>query len=186
MVWGDMAAAPRWSPARNAYGPTSSIDDQRQALEVSLAAGVNLLDTAAMYGSGASEWRVGDLTEGREVVIATKFPASFFSRDVSLPDSLEGSLARLRRPVIDLYQVHYPSRWMSIPKLMNLMADAVEAGKVRAVGVSNYSAPRCGSRTPRSANAASRWLPTRSSTPCCTAIPRPTGSWALAVSSGSP
>jgi len=140
MVWGDMAAAPRWSPARNAYGPTSSIDDQRQALEVSLAAGVNLLDTAAMYGSGASERRVGELTEGRDVVIATKFPASFFSRDVGLPATLEGSLARLRRPVIDLYQVHYPSRWMSIPKLMNLMADAVEAGKVRAVGVSNYSA----------------------------------------------
>ena len=140
MVWGDMAAAPRWSPARNAYGPTSSIDDQRQALEVSLAAGVNLLDTAAMYGSGASERRVGELTKGRDVVIATKFPASFFSRDVGLLATLDGSLARLRRPVIDLYQIHYPSRWMSIPKLMNLMADAVEAGKVRAAGVSNYSA----------------------------------------------
>ena len=140
MVWGDMSAAPRWNPARNAYGPTSSLDDQRQALEVSLAAGVNLLDTAAMYGRGASERRVGELTEGRDVVIATKFPASFFSRDVSLPSSLEGSLARLGRPVIDLYQVHYPSRWMSIPRLMHLMADAVEAGKIRAVGVSNYSA----------------------------------------------
>lgn len=140
MVWGDMSVAPRWSPARNAYGPTSSIEDQRQALEVSLAAGVNLLDTAAMYGSGASERRVGELAEGRDVVIATKFPASFFSRDVSLPASLEGSLARLRRPVIDLYQVHYPSRWMSIPKLMHLLADALEAGKIRAVGVSNYSA----------------------------------------------
>ena len=35
---------------------------------------------------------------------------------------------------------HFPSRWVSIPKLMDLMADAVERGKVRAVGVSNYSA----------------------------------------------
>jgi aryl-alcohol dehydrogenase-like predicted oxidoreductase len=107
---------------------------------VSLAAGVNLLDTAAMYGSGASERQVGELTEGRDVVIATKFPARYFSRDASLPAVLEGSLARLRRPVIDLYQVHYPVPWMSIPRLMNLIADAVEAGKVRAVGVSNYSA----------------------------------------------
>jgi aryl-alcohol dehydrogenase-like predicted oxidoreductase len=41
---------------------------------------------------------------------------------------------------VDLYQVHFPSRWMSIPKVMNLMADAVDAGRVRAVGVSNYSA----------------------------------------------
>ena len=140
MVWGDMSSAPRWNPARNAYGPTSSIDDQREALEVSLAAGVNLFDTAALYGKGASERRLGELAEGRDVVIATKFPASFFARDRSLPAALEGSQRRLRRPVLDLYQVHYPSRWMSIDRLMNLMADAVEAGKIRAVGVSNYSA----------------------------------------------
>lgn len=140
MVWGDMSTAPRWNPARNAYGPTSSLADQREALEVSLASGVNLLDTAAMYGKGASERRVGELTDGRDVVIATKFPAAFLSRAGSLPATLEGSLARLRRPVVDLYQVHFPTRWMSIATLMNLMADAVEAGKVRAVGVSNYSA----------------------------------------------
>jgi len=140
MVWGDSSAAPRWNPARNAYGPTSSMEEQREALEVSLAAGVNLLDTAAMYGKGASERRVGELTEGKEVLVATKFPAGFFSRAGSLPATLDASLARLRRPVVDLYQVHFPSRWMSIPALMNLMADAVEAGKVRAVGVSNYSA----------------------------------------------
>jgi aryl-alcohol dehydrogenase-like predicted oxidoreductase len=140
MVWGDMAAAPRWNPARNAYGPTSSLNEQREALEANLAAGVNLLDTAAMYGKGASERRVGELTEGKDVLIATKFPAGFFSRAASLPATLEASLARLRRPVVDLYQIHFPSRWMSIPTLMNLMADAVEAGKVRAVGVSNYSA----------------------------------------------
>jgi aryl-alcohol dehydrogenase-like predicted oxidoreductase len=140
MVWGDMSAAPRWNPARNVYGPTSTVQEQREALEVSLAAGVNLLDTAAMYGKGASERRVGELTKGKDVLVATKFPAGFFSRTGSLPATLDASLARLRRPVVDLYQVHFPSRWMSIPTLMNLMADAVEAGKVRAVGVSNYSA----------------------------------------------
>src|SRR5512133_3189309 len=141
MVWGDMSTAPRWNPARNAYGPTSSAEEQREALEVSLAAGVNLLDTAAMYGKGASERRVGELTQGRrDVLVATKFPAGYFARAGSLPETLEGSRTRLRRDVIDLYQVHFPSRWMSIPTLMNVMADAVEAGKVRAVGVSNYSA----------------------------------------------
>jgi len=139
MVWGDMSAA-GWSPARHAYGPTSSVEDQREALEVSLAAGVNLLDTAAMYGKGASERRVGELTEGKQVLVATKFPAGFFARAGGLPATLDASLSRLRRSVIDVYQVHFPSRWMSIPTLMNLMADAVEAGKVRAVGVSNYSA----------------------------------------------
>jgi len=140
MVWGDMSGASRWNPARNVYGPTSTKDEQREALEVSLSAGVNLLDTAAMYGNGASERRVGELTEGKDALVATKFPAGFFARASALPATLDASLARLRRSVIDLYQVHYPGRWMSIPMLMNLMADAVEAGKVRAVGVSNYSA----------------------------------------------
>lgn len=140
MVWGDMSTAPRWNPARNVYGPTSTADDQRAALDVSLAAGVNFIDTAAMYGKGASERRVGELTAGRNVVLATKFPFGFVSRASSLPATLDGSLARLRRTTIDLYQIHYPVRWMSIPTLMNLMADAVEAGKIRAVGVSNYSA----------------------------------------------
>jgi aryl-alcohol dehydrogenase-like predicted oxidoreductase len=140
MVWGDMSAAPRWSPARSAYGPTSTLQEQREALEASIAAGVTLLDTAAMYGKGASERRVGELTEGRDVLVATKFPAGYFARAGSLPETLESSRARLRRDVIDLYQVHFPTRWMSVPTLMNLMADAVEAGKVRAVGVSNYSA----------------------------------------------
>jgi aryl-alcohol dehydrogenase-like predicted oxidoreductase len=140
MVWGDMSAAPRWNPARNVYGPTSTAEEQRAALEVSLAAGVNFIDTAAMYGKGASERRVGELAAGRDVVVATKFPFGFFSRTNSLPATLDDSLARLRRTTIDLYQVHYPFRWMSIRTLMNLMADAVEAGKIRAVGVSNYNA----------------------------------------------
>lgn len=140
MVWGDMSAAPRWSPARGAYGATSSMAEQREALDVSLAAGVNFLDTAAMYGQGVSERRVGELTAGKDLVVATKFPLRFFSRTRSLPATLEGSLARLQRSRIDLYQIHYPTRWMSIPKLMQLMADAVEEGRVRAVGVSNYDA----------------------------------------------
>jgi aryl-alcohol dehydrogenase-like predicted oxidoreductase len=140
MVWGDMSTAPWWSPARQAYGPTSTVQEQRAALEASLAAGVNFPDIAAMYGMGPYERRVGELIAGRQVVVATKFPAGLFSRADSLPAALEGSLARLRSSRIDLYQVHFPAPWMSIPALMDLMADAVEVGKVRAVGVSNYGA----------------------------------------------
>jgi hypothetical protein len=51
MVWGDMSTAPWWNAARNAYGPTSSKADQQQALEVSLAAGVNF--NAQQLASGA-------------------------------------------------------------------------------------------------------------------------------------
>jgi aryl-alcohol dehydrogenase-like predicted oxidoreductase len=109
-------------------------------LEASVSAGVDLFDTAAMYSGGASERRVGELAEGKRMVIATKFPPGWLSKAEAFPDALDQSLGRLRRGTIDLYQHHFPSRRISIPALMGLMADAVAAGKVRAVGVSNYSA----------------------------------------------
>ncbi len=61
------------------------------------------------------------------VLIATKFPLGFTSWASRLPRDLEGSLARLRRTTIDLYQVHYPAG-RSIPRMMKLMAEAVKAG----------------------------------------------------------
>ncbi len=140
MTWGQPRGMARWTPAQLAYGPSHGASEEERALEVSLAAGVNLIDTAEMYSSGASERRVGELARGRDILIATKFPPSPFARDENYPKALEDSLARLGRSSIDLYQVHFSSRRLSIPRLMSLMADAVEAGKVRAVGVSNYSA----------------------------------------------
>lgn len=140
MTWGQPAGLSRWTPAQLAYGPSHGAAEEERALEVSLAAGVNLIDTAEMYSNGASERRVGELVHGRDVLTATKFPPSPFSTDDIFPKALEDSLARLKRSSIDLYQHHFPSGRVSIPKLMNLMADAVEAGKIKAVGVSNYSA----------------------------------------------
>jgi aryl-alcohol dehydrogenase-like predicted oxidoreductase len=83
---------------------------------------------------------LGELARGKDVLIATKFPPGVFSRTADLPRALDASLARLGRGSIDLYQHHFPSSRVSIPELMELMADAVQAGKVKAVGVSNYSA----------------------------------------------
>lgn len=140
MVWGQPKGLARWTPAQLAYGPSHGAEEEERALEVSLAAGVNLIDTAAMYSNGASERRVGELTYNKDVLLATKFPPSPFSRIESFPKALADSLARLERTSIDLYQHHFPSERISIPKLMNLMADAVEAGKIKSVGVSNYSA----------------------------------------------
>jgi aryl-alcohol dehydrogenase-like predicted oxidoreductase len=140
MTWGSPSGRSRWGPAKLAYGGPSGPEEERRAFEASLSAGVDFFDTAAMYSGGASERRLGELAEGRRVVIATKFPPGWRSRAEALPDALDQSLARLRRGAIDLYQHHFPSRRVSIPSLMGLMADAVEAGKVRAVGVSNYSA----------------------------------------------
>lgn len=144
MTWGDPTGLARWSPAKLAYGGAHGIDEEKQALEVSLAAGVTLFDTAAMYSGGASERRLGELSRGKEVLIATKFPPGLFSKTEDMPQALDASLARLGRSWVDLYQHHFPSNRVSIPKLMDLMADAVEAGKVKAVGVSNYSAEQMG------------------------------------------
>lgn len=140
MVWGQPRGLARLSPAQMAYGPSHGPSEEAQALDVCLDAGVNLIDTAAMYSYGASEKRVGQLIGGKDVLIATKFPPGMFSRTRAFSTALEDSLTRLGRPHIDLYQHHFPSRFVSIPRLMDFMADAVKEGKIKAVGVSNYSA----------------------------------------------
>jgi aryl-alcohol dehydrogenase-like predicted oxidoreductase len=140
MTWGDAHGLSRLQPAKTAYGGAHGFEEEKRALEVSLAADVTLFDTAAMYSGGASERRLGELARDKEVLIATKFPASPFSRTKAMPKDLAASLNRLGRDSVDLYQHHFPSRRVSIPELMDLMADAVEQGKVKAVGVSNYSA----------------------------------------------
>jgi len=140
MTWGDPSGLARLNPAKLAYGGAHGFDEEQRALEASLAAGVTLFDTAEMYSGGASERRLGELARGKAVVLATKFPPSPFARAESLPSALDASLARLGRSAVDLFQHHFPSPRIPIPQLMELMADAVEAGKVKAVGVSNYSA----------------------------------------------
>jgi len=140
MTWGDAKGLARLHPAKTAYGGAEGFEEEKRAFEVSIAAGANLFDTAAMYSGGASERRVGELAHGRNVLIASKFPGGFSFKAEDLPKELEASLVRLGRDSIDLYQHHFPSNRVSIPKLMELLADAVEAGKIKAVGVSNYSA----------------------------------------------
>jgi aryl-alcohol dehydrogenase-like predicted oxidoreductase len=140
MVWGDPKGLARLHPAQTAYGGSHGYEEEKRALEVSLEAGVNLFDTAAMYSLGAAERRLGELARGKDVLIATKYPSGFSFRVEDFPKELEATLARLGRDCVDLYQHHFPNTRLSIPKLMDLAARAVEAGKVKAVGVSNYSA----------------------------------------------
>jgi aryl-alcohol dehydrogenase-like predicted oxidoreductase len=140
MTWGQPKGLARLNPAQLVYGPADGADEEQRAFEVSLAAGVNLIDTAEMYSNGASERRVGELAQGKDVLIATKFPPTPLVSHEDFPKALNDSLMRLKRDRIDLYQIHFRSRRLPIPELMRCMADAVDAGKVRVVGVSNYSA----------------------------------------------
>ena len=140
MTWGHARGLARLHPAKLAYGGAHGSEEEQRALEASLEAGVNLFDTAAMYSGGASERRLGQLAKGTDALIASKFPAGFRFRVEDFPNELEASLTRLQRSTIDLYQHHFPTRRVSIPQLMEQLADAVDAGTVNAVGVSNYSA----------------------------------------------
>jgi aryl-alcohol dehydrogenase-like predicted oxidoreductase len=138
MTWGEARGLARLHPAKIAYGGAHGYAEERAALDASLAAGVTLFDTAAMYSGGASERGLGLLARGTPAILATKFPSGFLARADSMPRDLEASIARLGH--VDLYQHHFPTAWVSIPRLMGLMADAVAAGRIKAVGVSNYSA----------------------------------------------
>jgi aryl-alcohol dehydrogenase-like predicted oxidoreductase len=114
----------------------------REAFDASLDAGITFIDTAELYGGGKSERMVGRFLResGREAFVATKFaPFPWRVRSASLVVALDRSLERLRKEQVDLYQVHWPSPLLRIERLMDRLAEAVQAGKVRYVGVSNYS-----------------------------------------------
>lgn len=105
-------------------------------------AGVNFFDTAEVYSFGKSESLLGYCLkrDPRPVVIGSKFapyPTRFSNGQFF--KALDASLNRLGRQVIDVYYLHFPSPLPSIEKVMDLMAQAVDVGKIRAVGVSNFN-----------------------------------------------
>jgi aryl-alcohol dehydrogenase-like predicted oxidoreductase len=115
-----------------------------QIVKISLDGGINWFDTAEMYGSGASEKALAGalVAAGKsdgEVVIATKWkPFGRFASSIvkTFPDR-EKYLSPFH---VDLHQVHMPNSLSSVEKQMEAMADLLDAGKIRAAGVSNFSA----------------------------------------------
>src|ERR671911_3025731 len=127
------------------YGKEYNRSDVGKAFRASMAEGVTLLDTAEMYGNGASERIIGELLrEGgfeERPVIATKFaPLPYRFSAKSLLKAVDKSLERLGIETIDLYQIHFPNPILNMKSLMDVLAETVKAGKVRRVGVSNYGA----------------------------------------------
>jgi aryl-alcohol dehydrogenase-like predicted oxidoreductase len=127
------------------YGKEYDRSDVGKAFRASMAEGVTLVDTAEMYGNGASERIIGEiLREGGfegTPVIATKFaPLPYRFSAKSLLEAVDKSLERLGIETIDLYQIHFPNPIFKINSLMDALAETVKAGKVRRVGVSNYGA----------------------------------------------
>jgi aryl-alcohol dehydrogenase-like predicted oxidoreductase len=111
--------------------------------------GVTLIDTAPVYGFGESEEIVGKALAGdlrHKAQIATKAGLAWKdgkvyrdSRPERIRQEIEDSLRRLRTDVIDLYQVHWPDLETPIEETARVMEELRTEGKIRAIGVSNYS-----------------------------------------------
>src|SRR5439155_15459388 len=91
MTWGDAKGLARLHPAKTAYGGAEGLEQEQRAFEVSVAAGANLFDTAAMYSGGASERRLGELAHGKNILIASKFPSGFSFKAEDFPKELASS-----------------------------------------------------------------------------------------------
>jgi aryl-alcohol dehydrogenase-like predicted oxidoreductase len=128
-----------------------STAEVHELIDTALANGISLIDTAAVYGFGVdgfgdAEARLGELLRQAPVlraqlVIATKGgivpPVPYDSAD--LVTQCDDSLRRLHVDVIDLYQVHRPDPFTHPADVAAQLDHLVESGKVRAIGVSNYS-----------------------------------------------
>jgi aryl-alcohol dehydrogenase-like predicted oxidoreductase len=116
--------------------------DVQEAFNASIAAGINFFDTAEVYGSGVSERLLGKFIPSArdKLVIATKFmPFPWRLAKGSLERALRNSLKRLNLASVDLYQIHWPFPPVPVETWADALADVVQAGLVRAVGVSNYN-----------------------------------------------
>jgi len=123
------------------------IDDTEstQAIKAAYDAGITTFDTAEVYGNGHSEKIVGNALQNvrDRVVIATKVFSNHLQYK-QVMDACHGSLKNLNTDYIDLYQIHWPpgsfgTKKVSLEETMRAMTDLKTQGKIRAIGVSNFS-----------------------------------------------
>ena len=135
------------------FGDTVDIHTARAMVDAALDAGITSLDTANGYAAGRSEEILGEILDGRRdaATIATK--AGIYPGDAGdapllsargLRSSLEASLRRLRTDHVDVYYLHQPDRSVPIDETVSALGEFVREGKVRAIGVSNFSAWQIG------------------------------------------
>ncbi len=153
-----------WAAGGWFWGPQDDADSVR-AIHAALDAGINCIDTAPIYGMGHSEEVVGKAIKGRrdKVLLATKCglrwdtpgegsnewtykgldgverPVVRNLRKHALIAEVEQSLERLGTDTIDLYQCHWPDASTPIAETMEALATLKQQGKIRAIGVSNFT-----------------------------------------------
>ena len=119
-------------------------DTTKAVVKAALDGGIDWFDTAEIYGRGNSERSLASALGAlgvapRSVGVATKW-WPFFRMARNIPATIGERIACLSPYPIDLYQIHMPFGLSNVEREMDAMGDLVEAGKIRAVGVSNFSA----------------------------------------------
>jgi len=133
----------------------SDVATNQQLIETALDAGMNLIDTADVYGLdhggtgfGQNEERLGEVLAAApqlrdQMVLATKGgimpPLPYDSSPEYLTSAVDASLARLQVDVIDLYQIHRPDMFTHPASLAETLDGLIAAGKIKMVGVSNFT-----------------------------------------------
>lgn len=134
-----------WQFAGNrAYWNSPPQKEINKIVKITLDGGINWFDTAELYGRGVSERALATALSkaGKadgDVVIATKW-APFFRTARNIPNTIDKRIECLSPFKIDLYQIHMPYAFSSIEAQMNEMAGLVKEGKIKYIGVSNFSA----------------------------------------------
>ena len=123
------------------FGSDVEAADLKPVFDEAMACGLNLWDTATVYGMGASESILGGLTKQcrrGDVMISTKFTPQIADETAADPVAAmcEASLKRLGTDYIDMYWIHNPA---DVERWTPLLAPLVKSGKVRRVGVSNHN-----------------------------------------------
>src|ERR1700692_3016645 len=138
-----------WAMGGWMWGGTDT-DESIATIRRALDQGINLIDTAPAYGFGESEEIVGKALEGAnlrsQAVIATKVGLEWRDGKVyrnatrkRIMQEIDQSLRRLRTDYIDIYQVHWPDPLVPIEETAAAMRTLYQQGKIRAIGVSNFS-----------------------------------------------
>ena len=131
------------------YGPPTPRDQAERVLQGALDAGYTFFDTAAVYGLGHNETLVGEVLGHRrdEFTLASKCGITVGDErridggPANLKDTCERSLKRLKTEVIDLYYLHRWDKRVPIEDSVGALADLKAQGKIRAIGLSEVSAP---------------------------------------------
>lgn len=129
--------------------PNLKDDDGRALVRAALDNGINLLDTAYVYGLGHSEELVGEVMKEYDrdkIILATKGAQDFSSgeqvidnRPEFLTDQVNKSLKRLGTDYIDIFYIHFPDHDTPKAEAVGALQKLKEAGKIRAIGISNFS-----------------------------------------------